>query len=185
MKVRFGYTIGPEVAPEHFPALIDDLERLGFDSVWVPESLQQGTLDPIVALTHAAARTSRLKLGTHLILPGRHPVTLARQLAQLDRLSNGRLLLLGVLGLPEEADSGAQGIDRGDRTAAVEEMVPLLRRLWAGETVDHDGPMFPLRGVSIAPTPQQDPLEMWLAGQVPGARSGGAAASATAGCRDS
>ena len=74
-----------------------------------------------------------------------------------------------MLGLPEEADSGAQGIDRADRAAAVEEMVPLLRRLWAGETVDHDGPMFPLRGVSIAPTPQQDPLEMWLAGQVPGA----------------
>ena len=169
MKVRFGYTIGPEVGPEDYGSLIDDLERLGFDSVWVPESLQQATLDPIVALTHAAARTERLKLGTHLILPGRHPVTLARQLAQLDRLSKGRLLLVGVLGLPEEADSGAQGIERSRRGAAVDELVPLLRRLWAGETVDHDGPMFPLHAVSITPTPQQQPLELWLAGQVPGA----------------
>lgn len=169
MKVRFGYTIGPEVAPGDYAGLIDDLERLGFDSVWVPESLQQATLDPVVALTHAAARTTRLKLGTHLILPGRQPVTLARQLAQLDRLSGGRLLLLGVLGLPEEADSGAQGIDRSQRSAAVEEMVPLLRRLWAGETVDHDGPLYPMQGVAITPTPMQDPLELWLAGQVPGA----------------
>ncbi len=169
MKVRFGYTIGPEVAPEDYTSLVDDLERLGFDSVWVPESLQQATLDPIVALTHAAARTTKLKLGTHLILPGRQPVTLARQLAQLDRLSGGRLLLLGVLGLPEEADSGAQGIDRSQRSAAVEEMVPLLRRLWAGETIDHDGPLYPMAGVSITPTPMQEPLELWLAGQVPGA----------------
>ena len=169
MKVRFGFTIGPETGPAEFPGIVDDLERLHFDSLWVPEVLLQPTFDPIVALTHAAARTAKLKVGTHLILPGRHPVHLARQLAHLDALSDGRLLLLGVLGLPDEADAGVQGIDRKRRGAAVDELVPLLRRLWAGEVVDHDGEFWSFTGASVAPRPVQDPLELWLAGQVPGA----------------
>lgn len=165
MKIRFGFTAGPETAPEVLGPLVDDLERLGFDSLWIPEVLLQPTLDPLVALSFAAARTTRLKLGTHLILPGRHPVTLARQLAHLDRVSGGRLLLVGVLGLPAEADAGAQGIGRKERAAAMEEMVPLLRRLWSGEPVDHEGPLFTLRGAQVTPRPHQEPLEMWLGGQ--------------------
>ena len=169
MKVRFGFTIGPEVDAESFGPIIDDLELLGFDSLWVPEILLQPTLDPIVALGVAAGRTRKLKLGTHLILPGRHPVHLARQLAHLDHLSDGRLLLLGVLGIPQEAEAGVQGVDRARRGAAVDEMVPLLRRLWAGETVDHDGEFWSFQGATVRPQPVQEPLEMWLAGQVPGA----------------
>lgn len=169
LKVRFGFTIGPEVSPVEFGPLVSDLERLGFDSLWVPEALMQSTLDPITALTFAAARTTKLKLGTHLILPGKNPVLLARQLAHLDRLSDGRLLILGVLGLPDEATAGAQVISRKDRAAHMDEMVPLLRRLWTGEPIDHDGPNFSLKGVTVLPTPQQDPLELWLAGQVPAA----------------
>lgn len=149
--------------------IVDDLERLRFDSLWVPEALLQPTLDPLVALAFAAARTTRLKLGTHLILPGRNPVWLARQLAHLDQLSAGRLLLLGVLGLPDEADAGAQGIDRRDRGAAIDTLVPLLRRLWAGEEVTHTDNGLALEGVQISPSPVQDPLELWLAGQVPAA----------------
>lgn len=169
MKVRFGFTIGPEVSPDDLGPIVDDLERLRFDSLWIPEAMLQPTMDPVVGLSFAAARTERLKLGSHLILPGRHPVHLARQLAHLDQVSAGRLLLLGVLGLPDEADTGAQGIDRRERSAAVEEMVPLLRQLWAGETVTHDGTRFRFRDIRLSPTPRQEPLELWLAGQVPGA----------------
>ena len=169
MKVRFGVTIGPEVGPQQLGGIVDDLERLHFDSIWVPEALQQSTLDPLVALSFAAARTNRLKLGIHLIIPGRHPVQLARQLAHLDQMSNGRLLLLGVLGLPDEADAGVQGIGRKKRSSAMEEVVPLLHRLWAGETVDHAGEHFAFKGATVTPTPAQEPLELWLAGQVPGA----------------
>lgn len=169
VKVRFGFTIGPEVSAEQFPGIVDDLERLHFDSIWIPEALLQATLDPIVALTHAAARTTRLKLGSHLIIPGKNPVLLARQLAQLDRLSNGRLLIVAVLGLPDEAGTGAQILERAERSAALAEVVPLLRRLWSGDTVDHDGPRYPLTGVTVTPTPLQEPLEVWLAGQVPAA----------------
>ena len=169
MKVRFGFTIGPEVDAASFGPIVDDLELLGFDSLWVPEILLQPTLDPIVALGVAAGRTRKLKLGTHLILPGRQPVHLARQLAHLDHLSDGRLLLLGVLGIPQEAEAGVQGVDRSKRGAAVDEMMPLLRSLWAGETVDHDGEFWSFTGATVRPTPVQEPLEMWLAGQVPGA----------------
>lgn len=169
MKVRFGVTIGPEVGADDYPGIIDDLERLRFDSVWIPEVWLQPTLDPIVALTFAAARTTRLKLGSHLVIPGKNPVLLARQLAQLDRLSNGRLLIVGVLGLPDEADTGAQLLARSERSAVLAEVVPLLRRLWSGETIDHSGDRYELSGVRVAPTPVQQPLELWLAGQVPGA----------------
>jgi probable F420-dependent oxidoreductase len=169
MKVRFGVTIGPEVGPQQLGGIVEDLERLRFDSLWVPEALQQSTLDPLVALSFAAARTKRLKVGTHLIIPGRHPVQLARQLAHLDQVSDGRLLLVGVLGLPDEADAGVQGIERKRRSSAMEEVVPLLHRLWAGETVDHDGEHYSFTGATVTPPPAQQPLELWLAGQVPGA----------------
>ncbi|MDG2305037.1 MAG: LLM class flavin-dependent oxidoreductase [Candidatus Binatia bacterium] len=169
MKIRFGFTIGPETTPEVLGPLVDDLERHGFDSLWVPEVLLQPTLDPMVALAFAAGRTEKLKLGTHLIIPGRHPVTLARQLAHLDRLSGGRLLLVGVIGLPNEADAGAQGVGRKERAATMEEMVPLLRMLWRGEAVDHEGPRYPLSDVTIKPTPTQQPLEVWLGGKAKGA----------------
>ena len=59
------------------PAVRDDLERLGFDSLWLPEHMLNGPFDPLVGLAHAAARTTRLKLGAYLIVPGRNPVRLA------------------------------------------------------------------------------------------------------------
>lgn len=166
MKIRFGFTVGNETTPESLGTLVDDLERLGFDSLWIAEVLLQPTLDPLVALSFAAGRSKKLKLGSHLILPGRHPVTLARQLAHLDGVSNGRLLLVGVIGLPNEADAGAQGVDRKQRSSILEEMVPLLRRLWTGASVDHEGRHFRLENVTIGPTPCQQPLELWLGGKV-------------------
>lgn len=169
LKIRFGYTIGPDQTADELAGIVDDLERLGFDSLWVPEAFLVPTLDPIVALTFAAARTDKLKIGSHLVIPGKNPVQLARQLAHLDRVSDGRLLIVGVLGLPDEADTGAQLMARSERVAAMDEVVPLLRKLWTGETIDHDGPRYQLRDVTVTPTPVQDPLEIWLAGKAPSA----------------
>src|SRR5262252_6477723 len=99
MKVRFGFSCRgqADLTLDVFPQLVDDLERLGFDSLWLPEHMLNGPFDPLVSLAHAAARTTRLKLGAYLIVPGRNPVRLARELANLDRLSGGRLLLIMVL----------------------------------------------------------------------------------------
>ncbi len=171
MKVRFGFTCRgqADLALDDFPQLVDDLERLGFDSIWLPELMLNGPFDPLVGLAHAAARTERLKLGAYLIVPGRNPVRLARELANLDRLSGGRLLLIMVLGQPDEPEMMAQHVNKAERGALLEEVIPLLRRLWSGDVVHHQGPRYQLRDARLSPTPVQEPLEMWLGGQLPGA----------------
>jgi probable F420-dependent oxidoreductase len=169
MKVRFGLTCRgqTDLALEDFPRLVDDLERLGFDSLWLPERMLDGPFDPLVGLTYAAARTTRLKLGAYVAVPGCNPVRLARALANLDRLSGGRLLLIMVLGQPDPPEVMAQDVNRAERGALLDEVLPLLRRLWSGDAVDHHGPRYRLQGARVVPTPVQVPLEMWLGGQQP------------------
>jgi probable F420-dependent oxidoreductase len=171
MKVRFGLTCRgqADLALDDFPHLVDDLERLGFDSLWLPEHMLNGPFDPLIGLAHAAARTTHLKLGAYVVVPGRNPVRLARELANLDRLSGGRLLLIMVLGQPTAPELLAQHVTKAERGALMEEVLPLLRCLWSGDVVHHDGPRYQLRDARLTPTPIQTPLEMWLGGQVPGA----------------
>ena len=171
MKIRFGFTCrgSGDLPLEDFPQLCVDLERLNFDSVWLPETMLTGSFDPLVALTHAAACTEKLKIGSHLILPGRAPIRLARELAQLDRLSQGRLLIIAVIGLPDSGEVEAQGVIRSERGQMMDEMVPLLRRLWAGETINHEGTFYQMSEASITPLPIQQPLELWFGGTVPSA----------------
>jgi len=171
MKIRFGVACrGQADLPlEAFPQVVDDLERLGFDSLWLPEHMLNGPFDPLVGLVYAAARTTRLKLGAYLIVPGRNPVRLARELANLDRLSGGRLLLIMVLGQPTTPELLAQHVSKAERGALLEEILPLLRRLWSGDIVHHDGPRYALRDAQLSPTPVQKPLEMWVGGQLPAA----------------
>ena len=169
MKVRFGFACRgqAELSLDAFPQLVDDLERLGFDSLWLPELMLNGPFDPLVGLAYAAARTTRLKLGAYLIVPGRNPVRLARELANLDRLSGGRLLLIMVLGQPTTSELLAQHVSKAERGALLDEVLPLLRRLWSGDVVQHHGPRYQLRDARLSPTPVQMPLEMWLGGQLP------------------
>jgi alkanesulfonate monooxygenase SsuD/methylene tetrahydromethanopterin reductase-like flavin-dependent oxidoreductase (luciferase family) len=155
MKVRIGVAVGA-LPPDRFGPLVDDLDALGFDSVWLPESFQRGSLDPLVGLAFAAARVRRLKLGTHLVAPGRNPYVLARELAQLDQLSGGRLLLTFVAGLDEPAERVAQGLPSGDRTVWFDEHLSRMRDWWAGKAVD---------GLTLDAGPHQDPLEVWLGGR--------------------
>ena len=171
LKVRIGYSAGATGAadPASFAHLVDHLEHLGFDSVWVPEVLTGATLDPLTALGFAAGRTSRLKLGSHLIAPGRNPARLAKELATLDRLSEGRLLLTFVIGLPEGPELSAGGVPRAERVGVLDETLGLLRRFWRGERVTHHGRWFDLDDVAIEPTPRQSPLEVWYGGLLPAA----------------
>ena len=90
--------------------------------------------DPIVALTFAAARTSKLKLGTSVqVLPGRNPVLLAKQWASLDVLSNGRALPAFGLGVVDPKEQQAFGVTREERAPWFDEALPLMRRLWSEE----------------------------------------------------
>jgi alkanesulfonate monooxygenase SsuD/methylene tetrahydromethanopterin reductase-like flavin-dependent oxidoreductase (luciferase family) len=157
MKVRIGVAVGA-LPLDQFGPVLDALDGLGFDSVWLPETFQRGGVDPLVGLAFAAARVPRLKLGTHLVAPGRNPYVLARELAQLDELSGGRLLLTFVAGLDEPAERRAQGMPTGDRTPWFDEHLPAMRGWWAGQEVD---------GLTLDARPRQDPLEVWLGGRAP------------------
>lgn len=170
MKVRIGFGPGTAVAPTaaEFADMVDALEGLGFDSLWLSERLTADTPDPLIGLAVAAGRTRRLKLGTSvLVLPGRNPVLVAAQLATLDVLSAGRLLPAFGLGAVEPAEHRAFGVVRGERAGWFDEALPLIRRLWLEEVVDHDGPRFRLEGVTVGPKPLQKPPDVWLGGRAP------------------
>jgi probable F420-dependent oxidoreductase len=153
---------------ESFGGFVDDLERLGFDSLWLSERISGEAPDPLTALAYAAGRTTKLKFGTSvLVLPGRNPVLLAEELATLDRLSGGRLLPAFGLGVADPHEQQAFGVERGDRASIFNEALPLLRRLWTEDAVDHDGKWFHYEGVQVRPRPVQQPLDLWLGGIAP------------------
>lgn len=167
MKIRVGVGAGAEVpAGAALGELVDLLEERRFDSLWLSEVLTAPVPDPLAGLAFAAGRVRHLKLGTTMVLPGRNPVRLAKQLATLDQLSEGRLLVTFVLGLNRPGELAALGVDAGDRGRQVDELLPLLRRLWAEPAVDHDGDGWHLRQVGVEPKPAQQPLEAWLGGSV-------------------
>ena len=170
MKVRMGVGMGVLTGdPGELAGLVDDLDELGFDSIWLPEVLTAPTLDPLVALAYAAAHNPRLKFGTTMLLPGRNVVRVAKQLATLDRLSAGRLLVTFVPGLAQPPESGAVGVPAKEKGARMEEAFPLLRRLWAGESVDHRGDVGEFESLTLSPLPVQQPLEFWTGGMLPAA----------------
>ena len=171
MKVRIGVGMGSGAPGGHagFGRLIDDLDELGFDSVWLPEVLTSPAVDPLVGLAYAAAHNPRLKLGTTMLLPGRNPVRLAKELSTLDVLSDGRLLCTFVPGLPRHPESAAMGVAGPTKGALMDEMLPLVRKLWEGGPVTHHGAAADFEDVVVSPRPVQEPLEFWTGGMVPAA----------------
>jgi probable F420-dependent oxidoreductase len=167
VKVRIGYGLGTRGLrdDDEFIPLCQTMDRVGYDSIWLSERLTSPVLDPIVALSVAAGCTRRLKLGTSVIvIPGRNLAVLAKELATLDRLSRGRLLLAFGSGASEQAEHQAFGIDPRERGRWMDEAMPLLRRMWEDAPVDHDGPRFHYQGLNVQPKPIQRPLDMWLGG---------------------
>jgi probable F420-dependent oxidoreductase len=94
-------------------------------------------------------------------------VVLAKELATLDRLSGGRLLPAVGLGVADPLEQQAFGVVRGERARIFDEALPLLRRLWTEERVDHDGEFFHLEGMQVLPKPVQQPIDVWLGGIAP------------------
>lgn len=170
MKVRIGVGLGTSSVmnePEPLTHLVTELERLRFDSVWFAERVAGATLDPVVAMTWAAAHTRKLKFGPSvMVLPGRNPVLLAKELASLDRVAGGRLLPAFGLGAVNLAEHQAFGVTREERAGWFDEALPLLRRLWREDSVDHEGPRFHLQGVRVQPKPVGK-MEVWLGGVAP------------------
>lgn len=171
LKVRIGVGLGTLTAsgtPDRFARFVDRLEELRFDSLWVSERIASSAPDPLVALAVAAGRTERLKLGTSvLVLPGRNPVVLAKELASLDVLSNGRLLPAVGLGAADAAEHRAFGVERGERGRRHDEALALMRACWTGEVISHEGEFHPVHEVQVLPRPVKGDLEVWLGGIAP------------------
>ena len=168
MKIRFAIAPGgaaqqgPEIA-----AFADAVEASGFDGIWLSDVPLTPVLDPLLALAMIAGRTSRLHLGANIVPQGRNPFLLAKELAQLDQLSGGRLLLSFVPGLDHPHEREVLGFAGAERGPALEESLALLRRWWAGEVVELDSPRWSFHGVASVAQPRQDPLEVWLGGRGP------------------
>jgi probable F420-dependent oxidoreductase len=170
MKIRIGVgAAGASSTPEALGELVASIDEMGFDSLWLSEVLTGPVLDPAVGLAWAAASNPRVKIGTTMLLPGRNVLRLAKQLASLDVLCRGRLLVTLVPGLAYPPEREAIGVEPKQRGAVIDEALPLLRRLWAGETVSHQGAAGTFHEVRLSPLPVQKPLEVWLGGNVPSA----------------
>jgi alkanesulfonate monooxygenase SsuD/methylene tetrahydromethanopterin reductase-like flavin-dependent oxidoreductase (luciferase family) len=133
-------------------------DRAGYDAVWVGDSIvAKPRLEPLTTLAYLAGITTRVRLGTAVLLPAlRHPVVLAHQIANVDHISHGRLVLgLGVgWSLPAaEREWAACGADHKRRVRRLEEHVELWRLLWRGEPVTYHGDDATLADHTVGPLP--------------------------------
>jgi probable F420-dependent oxidoreductase len=171
MKIRFGVGLGagPEARPDELPHLVDRLEAAGIDSLWFSELVYTDAVDPFVGMAYALARTTKLKVGTSvMILPGRHPVLVAKQLASLAALAPKRVLPVFGLrsALPAERDVFV--VPDGQRAAVFDESLRMLKSALSSDATDFAGEFFTATAMAVGPRPTK-PLDIWLGGSAPAA----------------
>lgn len=168
MKIRFAVAPGNAALGDgELLAFFDAIEASGFDGIWLSDVPVAPVIDPLLGLALLAGRTSRLRLGANVVPLGRNPFLLAKELAQLDRISSGRLLLSFVTGIGGPGEREALGLRDAARGDVLEEVLGLLRAWWTGETVDHTSERWSFTQRAAAARPVQDPLEVWLGGRGP------------------
>lgn len=178
MAPRIGYLLPTrerimlgEPATGPLLALAERAERLGYDSIWIGDSLlARPRHDPLTLLAAVAARLPRIEIGTAVLLPAlRNPVVLAHQIATLDQISEGRFILgigLATDQPPVRAEFAAAGVPFEKRVGRTLEGLRLARALWRGEPVDWDGRWKIERGV-LAPVPYRPGgPPVWMAGSL-------------------
>ncbi len=178
--MRFGFIVPHNYGlkrPEDVTRVAVRAEELGFDSVWVNHHvLHAGFIldrlgdkpyyDSLTVLTYASALTSRVRLGTSvLVLPYLNPIVLAKTLATLDVLSGGRVIAgVGVGGLRQESDALGKDFER--RGAYTNESIAIMKELWTASDPAFDGEFFRFSGVKFSPKPAQKPHPpVWVGGQ--------------------
>lgn len=175
--MKFGVTLG-RVNPAFFVDVAVEADRLGYESVWLPEHLvfpvhmtrspipgeehppvppQTPVFDCFAYLSFLAGRTSRIRLGTHVYnLALRHPFVAARAVTTLDIVSGGRAEVgIGVGWLESEWD--AVGLDFHRRGRRADEALAVCQRLWTESVVEHHGEFFDFDEVMFEPKPVQRP----------------------------
>ncbi len=155
--------------PEALLDFIDYCESVDIDSLWLSDRIVSPTvtLDPVTFMAYMASRMRNMKLGTSaLVLPIRNPVILAKELATLDFLSDGRLLLVVGLGSDESRDFEATGVPREERGKRTDEAIVLMRKLWREENVTFEGKFNSVKELTLLPRPyQKEGPPIWVGGR--------------------
>jgi probable F420-dependent oxidoreductase len=167
--------IGRKAGPESIRRAAVQAEELGFDDVWTSEHiiLPDGAMyppsplfyDPVLTLTWAAAYTKRVGLGTSVpVLPMRHPLPLAKELATLQNLSQGRLILGAGVGWLE-AEFAALGVPFRERGRRMDEGIAMMRAVWNDDPVSFEARHIPavINGMRSLPRPEK-PIPIWIGG---------------------
>lgn len=142
--------------PGAYRAFAEQAEAVGYDSLWTTDhiSFKNPILEGVVALSAFAGCTRRITLGTGiLLLPLRHPSLVAKQVASLDWLSGGRVILGIGVGGEGAKDYEAVGVPIRERGARANESIRALKTLWAGQPASFDGAFYRFEGVEIQPPP--------------------------------
>ncbi|MGQ4808679.1 F420-dependent glucose-6-phosphate dehydrogenase [Candidatus Entotheonellaceae bacterium PAL068K] len=174
MKIRIGvgFSGWPFERSKDFWDFVDLVEESGLDSIWLNDRIRNPTpaLEPIAALAMIAGRTQHIKFGMSVaVLPVRDPLVLAKEIATIDFLSDGRMLPAFGLGLAKEADWLAVGKTPQHRGAMTDEAIQLMRRLWSEDAVTHSGTFYASHEFTIQPKPVQQPIPVWFGGRSPAA----------------
>ncbi len=173
MAVRIGIGFGGWPFETLQPELLWDYtlrcEALGFDSLWLSDRIvsEKFNVEPLMAIATMASLTKNLKFGTSVLgLPLRNPTILAKQIASLDFLSNGRLLPAVGLGPENDREYESCGTHRSTRSGQTDEAIRIMRLLWSQDDVNFQGKYFSLRNISIQPKPvQKDLPPIWIGGR--------------------
>src|SRR6266516_1556168 len=165
---------GETCSVEALRTVAAEAEKQGYDSIWCTDHVlmpkNSGTpyekiFESVTTLAYLAATTNRLRLGiSSLITPMRNPVVVAKQLATIDNLSNGRLILATSAGWNETEFShlGSNFHNRGKR---LDESIQLIKDLWAGKTHFQSSVLRPkFKDAVFEPTPVQQNLPIWIGG---------------------
>ncbi len=154
----------PLTKPENVVNFAKKCEAMGVHSMWTIDRIAYDNLEPLTILAAAAAVTQKIRLGTSVLLANiRHPTHLAKIIATLDFISNGRITL-GLGFGSRENDYKAVEIPFDKRGSRAVEQVKLMKRLWTEENVTHKGQFFQVENLTIGPRPIQKTIPIWTGG---------------------
>jgi probable F420-dependent oxidoreductase len=169
--MKFGFSLSNNQGIDDVQAIVRlaiRAEELGFDSVWASDHIfnvsyvferigDKPYYDPLTILSYIAAVTTRIRLGTSvLVLPYHHPMRLAKAAATLDVLSGGRVILGVGVGVIEQ-EFNALGSSYAERGAITDEIIAIMQALWTQAVPSHDGRLYRFSGMPFAPKPVQKP----------------------------
>ncbi len=168
--------VGRKAGPENIRRAAEQAEALGYDDVWTSEHIivpkdapyppSAIFYEPVMTLLWAGAFTRRVRLGTSvLVLPMRHPIPLAKELATVQNLSNGRLILGAGVGWME-AEFSALGVPFKERGRRMDEGLAMMRAVWNDDPISFDAKVIPavIEEMRMLPKPCA-PIPVWIGGR--------------------